>query len=209
MALTVWIFVNKVMSLLFKTSSKFVIAFFPERGCSHHLQWFWSPNKIKSVTASTFSLYIFNELPTLVFFPGESHEQRSLVGYRPMGSQRVRHICVTKHTHTLAIKWWDLLPWSSFFECWVLGQLFHSPLSPSSRGSLVPFHFLSLEWYHLHIWGCWYFSWQSWFQLVIHPAQHSPVYKLNKQGDTIQPCCTSLPILTLYGSSLIRSNGFT
>ena len=27
------------------------------------------------------------------------------------------------------------------FECWVLSQLFHSPLSPS-RGSLVPLHFL-------------------------------------------------------------------
>ena len=24
----------------------------------------------------------------------------------------------------------------------------------------------------LHIWGCWYFSGQSWFQLVIHPAWH-------------------------------------
>ena len=22
------------------------------------------------------------------------------------------------------------------------------------------------------IWGYWYFSWQSWFQLVLHPAQH-------------------------------------
>ena len=32
--------------------------------------------------------------------------------------------------------------------------------------------FLSLEWYYLHIWGYWYFSRQSWFQLVIHPAQH-------------------------------------
>ena len=30
----------------------------------------------------------------------------------------------------------------------------------------------SLEWYHLRIWGCWYFSLQSWFQLVSHPAQH-------------------------------------
>ena len=39
--------------------------------------------KIKSITKSTFSLYIFDELPTLVFFPGESHEQRSLVGYSP------------------------------------------------------------------------------------------------------------------------------
>ena len=36
------------------------------------------------------------------------------------------------------------------FECWVLSQPFHSPLSPSSKGSLVPLHFLPLEWYHLH-----------------------------------------------------------
>ena len=35
-----------------------------------------------------------------------------------------------------------------------------------------PLHFLPLDWYHLHIWGCWYFSQQSWFQLMIHPAQH-------------------------------------
>ena len=26
------------------------------------------------------------------------------------------------------------------FECWVLSQLFHCPLSPSSRGCLVPLH---------------------------------------------------------------------
>ena len=46
-ALTIWTFVNRVMSLLFKTPSKFVTAFFPEHGCSHHLQWFWRPkNKI-------------------------------------------------------------------------------------------------------------------------------------------------------------------
>ena len=32
----------------------------------------------------------------------------------------------------------------------------------------VLFHFLPLEWYHLHIWGYWYFSQESWFQLVIH-----------------------------------------
>ena len=33
----------------------------------------------------------------------------------------------------------------------------------SSRDSLVPLHFLPLKWCHLHIWGCWYFSQQSWF----------------------------------------------
>ena len=63
-------------------------------------------------------------------------------------------------------------PWSSFFEWWVFSQLFHSPLSLSSRGSLVSLCFLPLGWYHLHIWGCWYFSQLSWFQLVIHPGKH-------------------------------------
>ena len=29
--------------------------------------------------------------------------------------------------HLSAVKWWDWMPWSSFFECWVLSQLFHSP----------------------------------------------------------------------------------
>ena len=51
------------------------------------------------------------------------------------------------------------------FECWVLRQVFHSPLSLSSRGSLVPLCFLPLKWYYLHVWGCGYFSWQSWFQI--------------------------------------------
>ena len=38
--------------------------------------------------------------------------------------------------------------------CLVLSQLFHSLPSSSSRGSLLPLHFLPLEWYHSHIWGC-------------------------------------------------------
>ena len=58
----------------------------------------------------------------------------------------------------------------SIFWIFVSSQLFQSPLSPSSKDSLVPLHFLPLKRYHLHIWGCWYFSWHSWFQLVIHPA---------------------------------------
>ena len=67
------------------------------------------------------------------------------------------------------MKWWDRMP-SLFSECWALSQ--HSPLSLSSRGFLDPIHFLPLGWYHLHIWGYWYFSWQSWFRLVLLPVQH-------------------------------------
>ena len=34
------------------------------------------------------------------------------------------------------------MPWSSFSKCWALSQHFDSPLSLSSRGALVPLHFL-------------------------------------------------------------------
>ena len=42
-----------------------------------------------------------------------------------------------------------------------LSQLSHSPLSLSSRGSLVPLHFLPEGCCHLLIWGYWYFYRQS------------------------------------------------
>ena len=52
------------------------------------------------------------------------------------------------------------LPWSDGTRCHDLSFLkvkfqasFFTPLSLSSRGSLVTLHFLPWEWYHLHIWG--------------------------------------------------------
>ena len=63
-ALTIWPFVGKVMSLLFNTLSRFVIAFLP-RGLL--ILWLQSPSavilepkKIKSVTVSTFSVPDFH-----------------------------------------------------------------------------------------------------------------------------------------------------
>ena len=54
-SLTRWTFVGKVMSLLFNMPSRLVITYLPRskfwihgfefHGCSHHLQWFWSPQK--------------------------------------------------------------------------------------------------------------------------------------------------------------------
>ena len=49
----------------------------------------------------------------------------------------------------------------------------------------------------LHIWGYWYLSQQSWFQLEFHSASilHDvTTQKLNKQGDNIQPWWTPFPI---------------
>ena len=65
------------------------------------------------------------------------------------------------------------------FECWVLSQLLYSPVSLSSWGSLVPLHVLSLD--RMHTWGCWYFSQQSWFQLVIHPAWNFACCNLHRR----------------------------
>ena len=69
-------------------------------------------------------------------------------------------------------------PWCDGTRChdlvyWILSfkPTFSPPLSLSSRGSLV-LHFLPLGSCHLHIWGYWYFSWQSWGQLMLHPARH-------------------------------------
>ena len=56
--------------------------------------------------------------------------------------KKIKSITASTFSLLFATKWWDWMPWSSFFEWWDLSQLFHSPLSPSSRGSLVPLHFL-------------------------------------------------------------------
>ena len=53
---------------------------------------------------------------------------------------------------------WGRMPWFQFILV-LLSWLFHFTPSPSSGGSLVPLCFLPLEWYHLCIWACLYFSW--------------------------------------------------
>ena len=99
--------------------------------------------------------------------------------------------------HLFAMKWWDRMPWSLFFGCWFLNQLFHSPLSLSLRGSVVPLfstiRVVSSAYLRLFI---------SLLAILI-PAyassslafhMMSSAYKLNKQGDNVQPWCTPLPI---------------
>ena len=53
--------------------------------------------------------------------------------------KKIKSVTVSIVYPSISMKWWDQMPWS--FECWVLSQLFHSPLSLSSRGSSV-LHFL-------------------------------------------------------------------
>ena len=67
-ALTIHFFVVKVISLLFNTLSRFVIAFLPRSKCLL-MSWLQSPSavilepeKIKSDTVSTYSLSICHEV---------------------------------------------------------------------------------------------------------------------------------------------------
>ena len=128
------------MSLLCNMMSSFVIAFFLSKkkatlkkfhGCSHRLQWFWSPRKQSLSWFPLFPLFICHE--------------------------------VTKQDAMILVFW--MLSFKPDFSLSSLTKELHP------RTSLVPLHFLPLEWY-LHIWGCWYFSWQSWFQLASHPVCH-------------------------------------
>ena len=123
-ALTIKTFVGKVMSLLFNTLSRFVIAFLLRSMCLL-ISWLQSLLTVilepKKINLSLFPMFL------LLF----------------------------------AMKWWDLMPRSSFFEFWVLSQIFHSSLSPSSRSCLDPLCFLPLGQCHPHIGGYWYFCRQS------------------------------------------------
>ena len=80
----------------------------------------------------------FNMLSRLVtaFLPRSKHLliSPSAVILEP---KKIKFVTVSIVSHLFATKWWGWMPWSSFFECWVLCQLFHSPLSLSLRGSSI------------------------------------------------------------------------
>ena len=132
-ALSIWTFVGRVMSLLFST----VCHYFPAKKQS-------SSDFMAAVTIHS-------------DFEAQEEEIRQCFYLFPS----YFHAVMRADTMFLVF----------FFGCLVLSHLFHAS-SPSSRGSSVLLHFLPVEWCYLHIWGCWYFSHLSWFQLVTHPAWH-------------------------------------
>ena len=93
---------------------------------------------------------------------------------------------------------------SSYFGCWVLSQLFHSPLSPSSRGSLIPLCLV------IRMVSSAYLRLLIFLPAILisacdssSPALHMiySAYKLNKQGDhtvlmysfpNLEPVCCSM-----------------
>ena len=145
-ALAIRTFVGKVISLLFNTLSRFVIAFLL-RSKRLLIPWLqspsaviWEPKKIKSVTVSIVSPSICHE----VIGPNAMIFVFWMLSFKPAFSL-------------------------SSFTC--VKRLFSSSLLSV------------IKWCHVHIWGCWYFSWQSWFQLELHPAQQitwCTLHMLNK-----------------------------
>ena len=89
---------------------------------------------------------LFNMLSKLVitFIPRTKHLNFMAVVtiYSDFGAQENKVSLFLLFPHLFAMKWCDWMSWSQFSECWALSQLFYSPLSLSSRGSLVLLHFL-------------------------------------------------------------------
>ena len=105
--------------------------------------------------------------------------------------------CFHCFLHLLAMKWWNQMPWSSFFECWVLSQLFHSSFTFIKR--LFSSSLLS----SIRVVSSAYLRLLIFLLAILIPAyaSSSPAFlmmysacKLNKQGDNIQPWCTLFPI---------------
>ena len=107
-ALTIWTFVRKVLSLLSNKSSRFVIAFLPR---SKHLLILWlellsavilEPKKIKFVTVCTFSLFA---MKWLVFW---------MLSFKPAFSLFSFTLIKRLFLHFLPLEWYHLHVWDAY-----------------------------------------------------------------------------------------------
>ena len=182
-------FVCKVMSLLFNMLSKFVIAFLPR---SKHLviSWLQSPSTVIFGAQQSKICTCFHCFP--IYLPGGDgtgcHDLGFFFFFKPLQCCKVISLQLIKINGK---------KWSLFFKCWVLSQLFHSPLTFIKnlfRSSLLPAIRVVASVY---------------LRLLIFPlailipacASSSPAfqmmysaYKLNKQGDNRKPQCTPFSI---------------
>ena len=113
---------------------------------------YMTPGKIIALTRQTFvgkvMSLLFNMLSQLViaFLP---RSKCLLISWLQSPSAMILEPKKKKKNYQCFHCFPIYLPWNDgtwcndlSFECWVLSQLFYSPLSLSSRGSSVPIHFL-------------------------------------------------------------------
>ena len=106
-------------------------------------------------------------------------------------SPQIKSLTVSIVFHLFAMKWWDQTPWSLFFECWVLSQLFLFSFTFIKRlfsSLLTAMRVVSSAYLRLLVL----------LLAILIPACASSshafckmysAYELNKQGDNIQPWC--------------------
>ena len=96
------------------------------------------------------------------------------------------------------MKWWDQMPWSSFSECWAL-----SPTFSLSTFTFIKRLFRSSSLSAIRMVSSAYLRLLIFLLAILIPAYASSspaflmmysAYKLNKQGDNIQPWLTPFPI---------------
>ena len=162
--------------------------------------------KTIAITIQTFvkkmNFLLFNMLSRFViaFLPGSKRlliswlQLPSAVIYEP---KKRKSVIASTISPSICHEVMGLVPWSYFFKCWVLCQLFHSSFTLIKR--LFSSSWISANWVvsfaHLGL--------LLFFLAIFIPAcdSSSPAfcrmysaYKLNKQDDNIQPCHTPFPI---------------
>ena len=79
-------------------------------------------------TGKTIQTFV-GKVMSLLFFPGLSLNFMAAVTIcSDFEAQENSLSLIPLFPHLFAMKWWDRIPWFKVFECWVLSQLFHSPL---------------------------------------------------------------------------------
>ena len=141
-ALNRWTLVSKVMSLLFNMLSRMVIAFLSRR---KHLLISW----LQSPSAVILEPLKIKYLTVSTVSPSICHEV--------MGPDAM-----------ILVLWMSSFKPTFSLSCFTFKRLFSSSSLSAVRVVSICQHMLICR----HIWGYWYFSQQSWFQLVLHPAQH-------------------------------------
>ena len=98
------------------------------------------------------------------------------------------------------MKWWDQMSWSLLFECWILSQFFFS----LSSLNLIKRFFSSSSLFAIRVVVFAYLKQLIFLPVILIPACDSSslafcmmysAYRLDKQGDNIQPWCTPFPVL--------------
>ena len=142
---------------------------------------------------------LFNMLSRLVRFSSKEKLSFNFMAAMIWESKKIKSVTVSIVFPSIAMNWWDWMPWSWFFNCWVLSQL--SPL---------PFTFIKRLFSSSSLSAIRVVSYAYLRFLIFLPAilisacvLSSPTfcmmyseYKLNKHSDNIQPWHTPFPIWT-------------